>query len=407
MMRPDKDRYQRMDKKKSSKQRSKSPRPPRSSPAKWESKAKQSIIEPTANNNDSFYKQGAVREIGVFFEIFRISDINTANSTFDAQFELQFTWLPSEADVTAFRADAANYEPSFVPKFNWTNALDVELEMDATAYQIFRDGGLDTWGNTVTLPEGVSMANAVLFAGKGTFFVTFMNLRNFPFDVLDLPIELEAQQNADAVVFVPSLDVGSEVVDVTKGCKLLNPAFKLHEPLAETVVKSDNGAEYSSFVVRLKFERRWNAHSGMFITMFALCLCSLAVFTQEFGDRIENLFTILLTVVAYQYVIQAEIPKIPYYTKADIYVLMCFLFVTVIVAETAVLSEIDPDNEQGWDFLAMVVIIAVFALANLVYLVSICAAKSSEMRKLRWFHRHYDCSRQRPEIAVDMLIVSL
>jgi len=144
-------------------------------------------------------------------------------------------------------------------------------------------------------------------------------------------------------------------------------------------------------VVRLKFERRWSAHSKMFITLFALCVCSLSVFTQEFGDRIENLLTILLTIVAYQYVIETEIPKIAHQTKADFYVLMCFLFVTLIVAETAVLSEIDMhlENAHEWDFLAMVAVSSLFAVANVAFLAVVCVAQGREMKKLRWYRQDY------------------
>ena len=265
------------------------------------------------SNQDGFYTRGSVREIGVFFEILRLSHIDAPTSTFDVQFELQLTWLPTHKELKAFRKNQEEYKPDFIPVYNWTNADHIKLEMDSTGYQILEHGGVDTWGNRVKLI--VPFVNAVLFTGSGTFFATFMNLRHFPFDVLDLPIELECQQNIGSVVFVPSFDIGSRVVDVTENCRLLNPAFLTHEPLAEVVVKECDAAEYCSFIVRLKCERNWHAHSDIYVAMCSLSLCAMTVFIQDFGSRLENLFTILLTVTAYTHVIKSTCPKIAYYTK--------------------------------------------------------------------------------------------
>ena len=96
----------------------------------------------------------------MFYEVFRVSNIDTANSSFEAQFELQFTWLPSREDIEAWEQNKAEYTPSFIPKYNWTNAAEMELEMDSTGYEVLENGGLDTWGNEVEIP--VPFVNAVL-----------------------------------------------------------------------------------------------------------------------------------------------------------------------------------------------------------------------------------------------------
>ena len=113
-------------------------------------------------DSNGCHQEGSVRELGVFFEIFRISNIDTEHSTFQVQFELQFTWLPSKEDLEAYDEEkvkkGGDYTPSFIPKYNWTNSADIELTMDS-GYEILRNGGEDMWGNEVKLP--VPFANAV------------------------------------------------------------------------------------------------------------------------------------------------------------------------------------------------------------------------------------------------------
>ena len=122
-----------------------------------------------------------------------------------------------------------------------------------------------------------------------------MNLRNFPFDVVDLSIELECQQTTDKVVFVPSFDVGNEVVDCTDNVQLLNPAFAFHKPLCEVLVKECDDERYATFMVHLKFERKWTTYANMYITLLLLCLCTLSVFSLDamdnLNDRLANIFS--------------------------------------------------------------------------------------------------------------------
>eukprot|EP01084_Bolivina_argentea_P285759 490095_1 len=342
-------------------------------------------------DENGFYKDGGIREIGVFYEIMRVSNIDTANSTFEAQFELQFTWLVTKEDIESFKNDKENYKPSFIPKYNWTNASEINLEMDECGYEILENGGTDTWGNEIELP--VPFVNAVLYNGSGTFFVPTMDLTNFPFDVVDLSIELECQQSSDKVIFVPSFDVSNEVVDVTPNCQLLNPAFKLHKPLSEVVLNDCDGAKYACFMVHLKFERYWSTYSSIYMTLCALCLCTLSVFTLDssdhLNDRLANIFTMLLTVVAYEFVLKSDLPKIPYYTKADIYIISCFIYIIIIALEVVIVGIVDHDNIDYYDTIGLYIIIIGFVLWNIIYCLIVFIAKRNEMDKLQWYYADF------------------
>ena len=64
-------------------------------------------------------------------------------------------------------------------------------------------------------------------------------------------------------------------------------------------------------------------------------MCSLSVFTldkdEDLADRYGVLLTLLLAAVAFQYIINSELPKLPYLTLLDIYVLFSFAFVFFVI----------------------------------------------------------------------------
>merc|ERR1719334_635235 len=67
-----------------------------------------------------------------------------------------------------------------------------------------------------------------------------------------------------------------------------------------------------------------------------LSFCSMAVFSLDkddgLSDRYDVLLTLLLAAVAFQYIINSELPKLPYLTLMDIYVLFSFAFVFMVIA---------------------------------------------------------------------------
>jgi len=297
-----------------------------------------------------------------------------------------------------FDKNPEDYKPDFVPTFKWTNASDIKLEMDSTGYQILRNGDIDVWGNRVKLI--VPMANAVLFTGTGSFSAVFMDLHNFPFDTLDLPIELECLQNVGTAMFVPSFDIGSRVVDITESCIMMNPAFHTHQVLAEALTKECDGVKYSSFIARVKCERIWTAHSDIYMTTCSLSVCALAVFIQDYPDRIENLFVILLTLTAYSQVVQSEVPEVPYSTKIDIYIWACFFYMMLLLAETVVVSQLDEEVRDEKDLMSAYLFCAGFVLFNVGYIFVARVIKGEELKKISWYQKDFEKRQKTHDLSV-------
>eukprot|EP00873_Tetraselmis_striata_P037497 jgi/Tetstr1/457761/TSEL_044306.t1 len=120
--------------------------------------------------------------------------------------------------------------------------------------------------------------------------------------------------------------------------------------LAPTLQTYNSKKTYSRLYISIAMRRR----PQFYITKIYAPLCLLASTTfsvyriPEFGDQVATLVTILLAIVAYQYVVASMVPKIAYNTELDIYILGCFMIVLVIFLSCVALDfikelELSPD----------------------------------------------------------------
>ena len=70
------------------------------------------------------------------------------------------------------------------------------------------------------------------------------------------------------------------------------------------------------------------------------------------ADRLSVTLTLLLTAVAYKFVVASSLPTVSYWTVLDKYVLLCFLFILLfsvenVVFPTFLMDRSDPGNVQG------------------------------------------------------------
>ena len=77
-------------------------------------------------------------------------------------------------------------------------------------------------------------------------------------------------------------------------------------------------------VFSFKAARLWQAtFFGIMLLTGIISASTLVVYViepEDVADRFSMLFTILLTMVAFQYVVQSSIPSVPYLTFLDKYV---------------------------------------------------------------------------------------
>lgn len=99
---------------------------------------------------------------------------------------------------------------------------------------------------------------------------------------------------------------------------------------------------------------RWNRPaenppSQVFVVLGMISLCSLTSLmpdaASEIGTRLSTATTLFLTVIAFQFVVSSLLPKLPYLTITDYYVLFCLIFVSSILGEVGFITWFD----SHWD----------------------------------------------------------
>lgn len=125
----------------------------------------------------------------------------------------------------------------------------------------------------------------------------------------------------------------------------------------------------------------WNIEALMFL----LTLMGGATFACErsAADRLGLSLTLVLTAVAFKFVISADLPKISYLTLLDKYVLGCFVFLALVVLENAFCEMPFISGEHGdYEFaIAWLCAFLIFSACHTIYSMwQLCDRKSSEAR---------------------------
>jgi hypothetical protein len=203
------------------------------------------------------------------------------------------------------------------------------------------------------------------------------DLRKFPFDEQTLELELESFD-------WPASELQLRSVENAVG---FSDRFEIPEWRAVNVASKveDRGEErdrerFSELVIKLGVDRE----SGFYlwkimVPLFLLVATSWSVFWMP-GDSLSNRlaisFTGILTIVAYQFVINDVLPKVTYFTLWDVLLTFSFLLmlgtvaVTVLVAalhsrRRALAAQIDVTARVGFPA-TYVLGLSVFAIAYLV-----------------------------------------
>jgi hypothetical protein len=154
---------------------------------------------------------------------------------------------------------------------------------------------------------------------------------------------------------------------------------------------SAEGAIYQRLDFHVYVERELkNMMFSIILPTAMLSFSSLSVFALDIfdkrGDRFNVLFTLLLTIIANQFVTQGRLPYLAYYTWLDLVLFMLQVFVYLVVFETALLetmalasypyhniTEVEPDfvgpfaeYAREMDIVAMWVLFGIFGFFTLI-----------------------------------------
>ena len=154
-------------------------------------------------------------------------------------------------------------------------------------------------------------------------------LEAFPFDCNDLTLQLRLNDPQTWDKF----DLTIQIVQFNKAA-LYQTEYDICAPCIERGSPNHKVSDVHLRVSRLAQYYVQN----IVVMMFSLSLLGLLAFimeVQDLGDRVSTVLTVILTAVAFKFVIDGSLPKVPYNTVIDYYILsssltlaaMCFLCV--------------------------------------------------------------------------------
>eukprot|EP00930_Biecheleria_cincta_P027266 TRINITY_DN19150_c0_g1_i3.p1 TRINITY_DN19150_c0_g1~~TRINITY_DN19150_c0_g1_i3.p1 ORF type:complete len:478 (+),score=81.26 TRINITY_DN19150_c0_g1_i3:501-1934(+) len=209
--------------------------------------------------------------------------------------------------------------------------------------------------NSVSSPEEVLREQTLEYVTdkggfvhfKAKFRATFrekFELERFPWDRQICAIKLTAELPAERVQFVPMEKQPPPTMityeewefdhDMQKQCTLY---------VRELSKRFAGYVQYSNARVVLHLQRRPHFYlHNVILMIFLINLTSLSSFgvnlIEDFQDRLGIQVAFLFTVVMYKYLVNAWVPRKPYYTLLDYYVLLAFAFQFLAIMGSYALS---------------------------------------------------------------------
>ena len=183
----------------------------------------------------------------------------------------------------------------------------------------------EEWGN-----EGI-----VDYVSEGIFtFVNNFDLKNFPFDKQKISIILANRfwPMEDAIVSVTDFSERALTAFIEKnsisGWNIIGHTYK-YEPY-----KGPNDSVYfDSLVFEIDIERKHSFYVYKVIIPIVLilmvCWSSLWITPREIESRLTITIVCLLSLIAYNFVIDKELPKLEYLTILDWIILVSYVYATI------------------------------------------------------------------------------
>ncbi|MGC1344012.1 MAG: hypothetical protein WA854_16895 [Candidatus Binataceae bacterium] len=204
------------------------------------------------------------------------------------------------------------------PRFDFVNGVVPHSAYDVTI-RVYSDG-------TVRYSERSSAQLSNTF-----------HLRTFPFDRQTLEILIH-----------PSISE-EQIVEFTaeNGAEAISAEPRVYQSLAQWTIVGTNasveqvpglgGESLSEIRFTLTIARRFNFYIWkVFLPLLLMVMLSWTVFwidPTELSSQVQISVTTILTVIAFAFAIQANLPKVPYLTFIDVFFLICYLFVFATAIE--------------------------------------------------------------------------
>lgn len=283
-------------------------------------------------------------EVSIDLYINKIYNINTVDETYQIDGYLEYSWLDERLKLSD--ADSASgsrlYEngraKEFINTKIWFPTIEImkvqgEIQKPGISIEIFPDG-------TITYDER--------FFGT---FSTHMNFRNFPFDEQNFKVRVEPfSYDKNSLVFVnPTLYFETENNSFMEKWNITSMAKEVSaHPCPENNLENPHypRAEFTIKAKRLTGYYLWQ----VLFPLFIIILASFVIFwIKDFGTQIGIGFTLMLTVVAFNFYSTSILPELPYQTFIESVIIVGYVFIFLGILAVIINYRIFGNKEEKAD----------------------------------------------------------
>lgn len=261
-------------------------------------------------------------QVAIALRVINISGIDEVTQRFNVVGYLLARWKDSRLAFTprAPWEKFRTYSPGqlWCPHFDFINGVVPHSAYDVTI-RVFPDG-------TVKYSERSSAELSNTF-----------HLRTFPFDRQTLEILIHPNVAEDATVELTT----------QRGAEGISAEPRVYQSLAQWAITGTHaeveqvpglsGEPISEVRFTVQIARRFNFYIWkVFLPLLLMVMLSWTVFwidPTELSSQVQISVTTILTVIAFAFAIQANLPKVPYLTFIDVFFLICYLFVFATAIE--------------------------------------------------------------------------
>ena len=309
-----------------------------------------------ASGND--YKGGIPHddgplEVHIGFTLSNITDVNEREETIDFEAALFLKWKDQRLAYDPSSVGYANNyqlgDHSETPRLIYQGDFQVkEIFNGWRPYIILQNGIDDRVKANISLgiwPDG-TVAYGEAFSAKAE---TPMDLRRFPFDKQKLELFFQVfLYDRNQLVLIPDESLASTWDQNIGIAQWESKGFSFSERTIEMTSLSGRKKPKSEFVATINIKRQPMHFLFSTILPLVILVClSWTVFwldDETVSNRINISFIGILSVVAYYFVIQDNIPNISYLTLVDAFIITTFLF---LAASVIVSLLVDKLNRAG------------------------------------------------------------
>ena len=289
-------------------------------------------------------------EVRMGFTLSNITDVNEREETIDFDGALFLSWkddrLAYEPTTVGYTSEYKLGDHSQVPRLIYQGDFSVKEIFNGWRPHIILQNGIgDRVKTNISLgiwPDG-TVVYGEAFSAKAE---TPMDLRRFPFDRQKLEIFFQVfLYKRDQLVLKPDDNLASTWNQNIGIAQWDNEGFLFSERTIEMATLSGRKTLKSELVASINIKRQpMHFLFSTILPLVVLVCLSWTVFwldDETVSNRINISFIGILSVVAYYFVIQNNIPNISYLTLIDAFIIMTFIFLAASVIVSLVVDKLN------------------------------------------------------------------